>query len=85
MNIPGRNRSNGANMPMQKIQYWNAVRKIIPATKAIANDTEQRNRYSMKMLVEQLLLRLVFLIGRFSQTRLRSGDLGSDDCGILTT
>ncbi|WP_412098388.1 hypothetical protein [Enterobacter sp.] len=38
----------------------------------------------MKMLVEQLLLRLVFLIGRFSQTRLRSGDLGSDDCGILT-
>lgn len=35
--------------------------------------------YSMEMSAEQLLLRLVSLIGRVSQTRLRSGDLGDDD------
>ncbi|HCL5277770.1 TPA: replicative DNA helicase [Salmonella enterica] len=35
--------------------------------------------YSMEMSSEQLLLRLVSLIGRVSQTRLRSGDLGDDD------
>lgn len=35
--------------------------------------------YSMEMSAEQLLLRLVSLIGRVSQTRLRSGDLSDDD------
>ncbi|MEG5546718.1 replicative DNA helicase [Enterobacter asburiae] len=35
--------------------------------------------YSMEMSSEQLLLRLVSLIGRVSQTRLRSGDLSDDD------
>ncbi|EAM1380927.1 replicative DNA helicase [Salmonella enterica] len=35
--------------------------------------------YSMEMSSEQLLLRLVSLIGRISQTRLRSGDLSDDD------
>lgn len=35
--------------------------------------------YSMEMSAEQLLLRLVSLIGRVSQTRLRSGDLADDD------
>jgi hypothetical protein len=28
-----------------KIQFWNAMRKIIPATGAITNDTGQRNEY----------------------------------------
>lgn len=35
--------------------------------------------YSMEMSAEQLLLRLVSLIGRVSQTRLRSGDLSDND------
>lgn len=35
--------------------------------------------YSMEMSAEQLLLRLVSLIGRVSQTRLRNGDLSDDD------
>ncbi|ELO0753688.1 replicative DNA helicase [Salmonella enterica] len=35
--------------------------------------------YSMEMSAEQLLLRLVSLLGRVSQTRLRSGDLSDDD------
>ncbi|MCD7106587.1 replicative DNA helicase [Klebsiella quasipneumoniae subsp. quasipneumoniae] len=35
--------------------------------------------YSMEMSAEQLLLRLVSLIGHVSQTRLRSGDLSDDD------
>lgn len=35
--------------------------------------------YSMEMSSEQLLLRLVSLIGHVSQTRLRSGDLSDDD------
>ncbi|EHW7084018.1 replicative DNA helicase [Salmonella enterica] len=35
--------------------------------------------YSMEMSAEQLLLRLVSLIGLVSQTRLRSGDLSDDD------
>ena len=35
--------------------------------------------YSMEMSAEQLLLRFVSLIGRISQTRLRSGDLSDDD------
>ncbi|MFP5606110.1 replicative DNA helicase, partial [Salmonella sp. 741265143_HSA] len=35
--------------------------------------------YSLEMSSEQLLLRLVSLLGRVSQTRLRSGDLSDDD------
>jgi len=31
-----------------KIQFWNAVRKIIPATKTIANDTGQRINLSQE-------------------------------------
>ncbi len=35
--------------------------------------------YSMEMSAEQLLLRLISLLGRVLQTRLRSGDLSDDD------
>ncbi|OUE53900.1 replicative DNA helicase [Citrobacter freundii] len=35
--------------------------------------------YSLEMSAEQLLLRLVSLLGRVSQTRLRSGELSDDD------
>ncbi|ENT9554226.1 ParB family protein [Salmonella enterica] len=48
--------------------------------------------YSMEMSAEQLLLRLVSLLGRVSQARLRSGDLSDDDwqqigisANVLTT
>lgn len=48
--------------------------------------------YSMEMSAEQLLLRLVSMLGRVSQARLRSGDLSDDDwqqigisANVLTT
>ena len=45
----------------------------------ILRSTQPVQIYSMEMSAEQLLLRLVSLIGRVSQTRLRSGDLSDDD------
>lgn len=41
--------------------------------------TQPVQTYSMEMSSEQLLLRVVSLIGRVSQTRLRSGELSDDD------
>lgn len=45
----------------------------------ILRPTQPVQIYSMEMSAEQLLLRLVSLTGRVSQTRLRSGDLSDDD------